>query len=119
LRAARQFISVESLGRQSIRGLSAPLEVFLLTGAASRSDQPALQRRDERSGFVGRDRELGLLDRSLERATEGDGCAVGLCRGGVGKSPALLRVHRALPRRRVRVLEGRALAQPAHAVSNR
>src|SRR5206468_1747036 len=32
LRNARQFVSAESIGRHTVRGLSAPIEVFLLNG---------------------------------------------------------------------------------------
>jgi adenylate cyclase len=111
VRAARQFISVESLGRQPIRGLSTPLEVYILTGLRRGPTSRRFSGQAERSGFVGRERELGLLERSLERASEGDGCAVGLvAEAGVGKSRLSFEFTERCRAQGVPVLEGRALA---------
>ena len=110
LRGARQFVSVEALGSQAIRGLSAPMETYLLTGLRR---GPTSQRFSEesRSGFVGRERELALLDRALERASDGGGCAVGLVAdAGVGKSRLCFEFAQRCRAAGVRVLEGRALA---------
>ncbi|MDP1748728.1 MAG: adenylate/guanylate cyclase domain-containing protein, partial [Reyranella sp.] len=73
LRGARQFVSVESMGQREIRGMSAPLEVFLLTGLRRGPTSQRFSLERERSGFVGRGVELALLERNLERAAEGDG----------------------------------------------
>lgn len=111
LRGARQFVAVESMGSQAIRGLSAPMEVFLLTGLRRGPNSQRFSGEAERSGFVGRERELGLLDRSLERAGDGDGCAVGLvAEAGVGKSRLCFEFVERCRAAGVRVLEGRALA---------
>jgi len=111
LRGARQFISVESMGNQTIRGLTSPMEVFLLTGLRRGPNSRRFSGEAGRSGFVGRERELELLDRSLERAGEGDGCAVGLvAEAGVGKSRLCFEFVERCRGAGVRVLEGRALA---------
>lgn len=111
LRGARQFISVESMGAQTIRGLSAPMEVFLLTGLRRGPTSRRFGSNEDRSGFVGRDRELQLLERGLERASEGDGCAIGLvAEAGVGKSRLCFEFAERCRAAGVRVLEGRALA---------
>ena len=111
LRGARQFISVEPLGPQPIRGLSTPLDVFLLTGLRRGPTSQRFSTEAGRSGFVGRERELGLLERSLERASERDGCAVGLvAEAGVGKSRLCFEFAERCRAAGVRVLEGRALA---------
>ncbi len=111
LRGARQFISVESIGEQSIRGLSAPMEIFLLTGLRRGPTSQRFGSEKSRSAFVGRDRELDLLTRGLERATEGDGCAIGLVgEAGVGKSRLFYEFAERCRAADVRVLEGRALA---------
>ncbi|MDI1285343.1 MAG: adenylate/guanylate cyclase domain-containing protein [Reyranella sp.] len=111
MRGARQFISVESLGLQSVRGLSTPLEVFLLIGLRRGPTSQRFNAEDSRSGFVGRERELNLLERGLERATEGDGCAIGLvAEAGVGKSRLCFEFAQHCRAAGVRVLEGRALA---------
>ena len=111
LRGARQFVSVESLGDREVRGLSAPMEVFLLTGLRRGPTSQRFSLERERSGFVGRDAELALLERNLERATEGDGCAVGVvAEAGVGKSRLAFEFAERCRAKGVRVLEGRALA---------
>lgn len=111
LRGARQFVSVDSLGTQPIRGLSTPIEIFLLTGLRRGPNSQRFSGEVGRSGFVGRDAELLLLERGLERASEGDGCAVGLVAdAGMGKSRLCFEFAEQCRSRGVRVLEGRALA---------
>jgi adenylate cyclase len=111
LRAARQFVSVESIGTQTIRGLSAPMEVFLLTGLRRGAMSQRFSSESTRSDFVGREHEMALLERALERAAEGDGCAVGLVAdAGVGKSRLCFEFAEHSRARGIRVLEGRALA---------
>ncbi|MBS0522612.1 MAG: AAA family ATPase [Proteobacteria bacterium] len=111
LRGARQFVSVEALGSQAIRGLSAPMETYLLTGLRRGPTSQRFSSEETRSGFVGRERELALLDRALERASDGDGCAVGLVAdAGVGKSRLCFEFAQRCRAAGVRVLEGRALA---------
>ncbi len=110
LRAARQFISVESMGTQTIRGLSAPMEVFLLTGLRRGAMSQRFSTESARSGFLGRDREISVLERALERAAEGDGCAVGLVAdAGVGKSRLCFEFAEHCRSQNIRVLEARAL----------
>ena len=111
LRAAQQFISVESIGTQIIRGLSAPMEVFLLTGLRRGVMSQRFSNESTRSGFLGRDREMALLELGLERAAAGDGCAVGLvAEAGVGKSRLCFEFAERCRTRGIRVLEARALA---------
>jgi class 3 adenylate cyclase/tetratricopeptide (TPR) repeat protein len=111
LRGARHLISYQSLGPQAIRGLSAPLEVFLLGALRPGPTSQRFGSEENRSTFVGRERELALLERALERAAEGDGCAVGLvAEAGVGKSRLCFELTQRCRAAGVRVLEGRALA---------
>ena len=111
LRGARQFVSVDPMGDREVRGLSAPMEVFLLTGLRRGPTSQRFSLERERSGFVGREAELALLERNLERATEGDGCAVGVvAEAGVGKSRLAFEFAERCRARGIRVLEGRALA---------
>jgi class 3 adenylate cyclase len=111
LRAARQFVSVESIGIQSIRGLSAPMEVFLLTGLRRGAMSQRFSSETTRSDFVGREREIAALEQALERAAEGDGCAVGLVAdAGMGKSRLCFEFAEHCRARGIPVLEGRALA---------
>jgi adenylate cyclase len=87
------------------------MEVYLLTGLRRGPTSQRFSLERERSGFVGRDAELALLERNLERATEGDGCAVGVvAEAGVGKSRLAFEFAERCRARGIRVLEGRALA---------
>ena len=110
-RAARQFISVQSLGSQPIRGLSTPLEIFQLTGLRRGPTSQRFSDEGTRTSFVGRELELSLLKRSLERVAEGHGCAIGLvAEAGVGKSRLCFEFAERCRTAGVRVLEGRAFA---------
>jgi class 3 adenylate cyclase len=111
LRAARRFVSVDPLGLQNIRGLSTPMEVFLLT----RLEHGAMSRRfsveAKRTAFLGREPEFDILERALARAADGDGCAIGLvAEAGVGKSRICFEFAERCRSRGVRVLETQALA---------
>jgi predicted ATPase/class 3 adenylate cyclase len=87
LRLVEGLIQVNALGPIPIKGMTAPVEVFELTGASTirRRLQAAVARGLSR--FVGRDPEIAILRRTLERARAGHGqvvAAVG--EAGVGKS---------------------------------
>ncbi|MBS0517210.1 MAG: AAA family ATPase [Proteobacteria bacterium] len=111
VRNARQFISIESMGRQTIRGLSTPLEIFQLAGLRRGRASSRFASEARRSRFVGREREIELLQRGLDRAIEGDGCAIGLVgEAGVGKSRLCFEFAERCRIAGVRVLEGRAVA---------
>ena len=111
LGAARQFVSVQSMGAQSIRGLRKPMEVFLLTGLRRGAMSQRFSSESTRSVFLGREQEIQLLDRGLERAAAGSGCAVGLVAdAGVGKSRLCFEFAERCRMRGIRVLEARALA---------
>jgi adenylate cyclase len=111
LRAARHFVTSEATGRHSVRGLSAPLEAFRLTGVRRSRTSERFSREPDRGAFVGREAELALLERGLERAAEGDGCAIGVvAEAGVGKSRLCFEFAERCRARGVPILEGRALA---------
>jgi class 3 adenylate cyclase/tetratricopeptide (TPR) repeat protein len=86
LRLAEGYVWVKSLGPVSIKGLGEPMEVFELTGAASRTRlQVAAGRGLTR--FVGRSTELDQLRVALELAGGAHGQVVALVgEPGVGKS---------------------------------
>ena len=87
------------------------MEVFLLTRLRRGRTSQRFSSEENRSRFVGRDRELALLQSGLERASEGDGCAIGLVAdAGVGKSRLCFEFAERCRAADIRVLEGRALA---------
>jgi class 3 adenylate cyclase/tetratricopeptide (TPR) repeat protein len=111
LRGARKFVSVDPMGLHPIRGLSAPLEVFLLTGLRRGPTSERFANERGLSDFLGRDAELALLERGLERAAEGEGCVVGVVAdAGIGKSRLCFEFAEGCRKQGVRVLEGHALA---------
>lgn len=111
LRNARQFVSVEPLGRHTMRGLRTPLEVFLLTGLQRGPTSTRFANEPDRSDFIGREMEISLLERALERAAEGEGRVVGLvAEAGVGKSRLCFEFAESCRAKGVRVIEGRAVA---------
>jgi class 3 adenylate cyclase/tetratricopeptide (TPR) repeat protein len=111
LRNARQFVRAESLGRHEVRGLSTPLEAFLLTGLQHSPNSMRFANEPDRSDFLGRELEMTLLERALGRAAEGEGCVVGLvAEAGVGKSRLCFEFAAGCRAKGVPVIEGRAVA---------
>jgi class 3 adenylate cyclase/tetratricopeptide (TPR) repeat protein len=84
---AEGFIDVTPLGPTPVKGLEAPIDVFELKAASAvRSRLHAAAARGL-TRFVGRDIEIDLLRRSLERAAAGYGQVVAVVgEPGVGKS---------------------------------
>lgn len=87
LRLVEGLVQVNALGPIPIKGMTAPVEVFELTGASTirRRLQAAATRGLTR--FVGRDTEIEVLRRALEQASAGHGQVVAVVgEAGVGKS---------------------------------
>lgn len=87
LALAEGFVRVKALGRMPMKGVSEPVEVFELTGPgrARMRLHAAVTRGLTR--FVGRDAEMGALNRGLDHARDGHGQVVGFVgEPGVGKS---------------------------------
>lgn len=111
LRNARPFVTARSIGQHSIRGLSSPFEVFLLTGLRRGPTSQRFAGDAGRSSFVGREGEMAALERALERAAAGDGGIVALvAEAGVGKSRLCFEFAERCRTRGIGVAEGRALA---------
>jgi class 3 adenylate cyclase/tetratricopeptide (TPR) repeat protein len=88
-RLIEEHASLEPLGALALRGLSAPVSAFRLTGVAARS---ARGREGRRAGgrFVGREREAATLRALFAEVAEGHGRVAGIVgEPGVGKSRLL------------------------------
>jgi class 3 adenylate cyclase/predicted ATPase len=87
LRLVEGYVQVRELGPMSVKGLSEPIEVYELVGAAAvRSRLQAAAARGL-TRFVGRETELEVLRQTLARAGQGQGQIVALVgEPGVGKS---------------------------------
>jgi class 3 adenylate cyclase/tetratricopeptide (TPR) repeat protein len=87
VRLAEGYVEVKSLGPIPVKGLSAPIEIFELTGAGiarTRLQAAALR---GLTRFVGRDAEVEHLRRVLGQAGAGRGQVVAIVgEAGVGKS---------------------------------
>jgi class 3 adenylate cyclase len=87
LRLAEGFVQVQPIGATPVKGLTAPVEVYELTGASPvRSRLQATASRGL-TKFVGRNAEIGGLFAELEQVRSGHGQVVAIVgEPGVGKS---------------------------------
>ena len=86
-RLAEGFIEARSLGPVPVKGLTAPVEVFELKGAAERPSRFLAAVARGLSHFVGRHAELAALEHALDRAGEGLGQVFAtIGEPGLGKS---------------------------------
>jgi predicted ATPase len=88
LALAGDYVTVKPLGPIQIKGLTEPVDVYELTGAApSRTRLQAAAARRALTRFVGRDVELETLRRAGAKAADGQGQIVAIVgEAGVGKS---------------------------------
>ena len=87
LALAEGFVQVAALGPMAVRGLSAPVDVYELTGVSAVRSRLLATAARGLSRFVGRDAEMDQLRRALEQAREGRGQVAALVgEPGVGKS---------------------------------
>ncbi len=95
---------LEPLGGLELKGKSAPVEAFLVTG--EREPEPEAPR----SPLVGRDFELAVLERTMDGLAEGRGVIVSIMgEPGIGKSRLVAEVVRSY-RDRIRFVEGRSVS---------
>jgi class 3 adenylate cyclase/tetratricopeptide (TPR) repeat protein len=108
-RLIEDHVPFEPYGALEVRGLSAPVTAFRLTGAATAVAGEG-RGRLARSRFVGREREMATLRELLADATQGQGRIAGIVgEPGVGKSRLLLELRRDAGERAT-WLEGRCLS---------
>jgi class 3 adenylate cyclase len=87
LRLAEGFVQVRALGPASVKGLTDPVEVFELVGAASTRTRLQAFAARGLTRFVGRQAELDALRQALERAGTSHGQVVAVIgEPGVGKT---------------------------------
>ncbi len=105
-RLVRDMVDAPSLGPLSIKGLSAPLEVYKLREMGAAGTRPVARGRNQ-SPFVGRHQNLSLLQRVWQSTVQGRGQAVVYSgEAGVGKSRLYQEFADAIPVREGRVLRG-------------
>jgi class 3 adenylate cyclase/tetratricopeptide (TPR) repeat protein len=100
LRLAEGLVQVRPLGPIPVKGMSQPVDIFELTGAAQGRTRLQASAAAGFTRFVGREREMDSLNTALERARTAMGQLVGVVgEPGVGKSRLyyeFVHSHRAL-----------------------
>jgi adenylate cyclase len=109
--AAKQFIEVEPLGPQTIRGIAAPTEIFRLRGLQHAPSSGAFRSGIRLSPLTGRTSEFAALLDELESAIRGEGHVVGVVgEAGIGKSRLCFEFAEYCRGKGTRVFEARVLA---------
>jgi class 3 adenylate cyclase len=87
LHLAEGYVAVKPLGPVTVKGLSEAVEVYELTGAGTARTRLRVSAAHGLTRFVGRDAEIALLRRALEKTARGQGQIVAVVgEPGVGKS---------------------------------
>jgi len=111
LRLAEGFVEVTPLGPVTLKGLSEPVDAFELQAVGSFHTRLDRSRARGLSAFVGRDRDMAVLEAALERARNGSGQVVGVvAEAGIGKSRLCAEFVEGCRARGIPVLEGHGVA---------
>jgi class 3 adenylate cyclase/tetratricopeptide (TPR) repeat protein len=109
--AAKQFVEVEPLGLQTIRGIAAPIEVFELRGLQHAPSSGVFRSGRRLSPLTGRTEQFSALSLELENTMKGDGRVVGVIgEAGIGKSRLCFEFAESCRGKDIRVFEARVLA---------
>jgi adenylate cyclase len=109
--AARQFVEVEPLGLQTIRGIAAPVEMFKLRGLQHAPSSGVFRSGRRLSPLTGRAGQFSALLLELENTIKGDGRVIGVVgEAGIGKSRLCFEFAESCRQKGIRVFEARVLA---------
>jgi len=109
--AAKQFVEVEPLGPQAIRGIASPVEIFKVRGLLHAPSSGVFRSRTRLSPLTGRTSEFAALHEELENTLRGEGHVVGLVgEAGIGKSRLCFEFAESCRGKGIRVFEARVLA---------
>ena len=107
---AKQFIEVEPLGAQILRGIAAPTEVFKVNGLQHAPSSGVFREGRRLSSLIGRADQLSALLFELENTIKGEGRVVGVVgEAGIGKSRLCFEFAESCRARGIRVFEARVL----------
>ena len=109
--AAKQFVEVEPLGPQTVRGIAAPIEVFKVRGLQHAPSSGVFRSGRRLSPLTGRTEQNSALISELEHTINGDGRVVGVVgEAGIGKSRLCYEFAESCRGKDIRVFEARVLA---------
>jgi adenylate cyclase len=109
--AAKQFVEVEPLGPQTIRGIAAPIEILKLRGLQHAPSSGVFRSGRRLSPLTGRTDQFSALSLELENTMKGDGRVVGIVgEAGIGKSRLCFEFAESCRQKDIRVYEARVLA---------
>ena len=109
--AAKQFVEVEPLGLQTIRGIATPIEVFKLRGLQHAPSSGVFRSGRRLSPLTGRTSQFSALSLELENTIKSDGRVVGVVgEAGIGKSRLCFEFAENCRGKGIRVFEARVLA---------
>jgi class 3 adenylate cyclase/tetratricopeptide (TPR) repeat protein len=109
--AAKQFVEVEPLGLQVIRGIATPIELFKLRGLQHAPSSGVFRSGRRLSPLTGRTDQFSALSVELENTIKGDGRVVGVVgEAGIGKSRLCFEFAESCRGKDIRVFEARVLA---------
>ena len=104
-------IQLEPLGQLQIKGKTEPVQAFKILGVGARSSERTVMSGTALSPFVGRRREMAILDDLQKRAAEGKGQVAGIAgEAGTGKSRLLHELRRRVWTKSVADLTGQCLS---------
>ena len=110
-RGAKQFVEVDALGLQTVRGIGSPVEVFKLKGLRNAPASEVFRSGVRLSRLVGREDQLAILERELADTINCNGRVVGVVgEAGIGKSRLCFEFTDNCRRQGIRVVEARVLA---------
>ena len=109
--AAKQFVEVEALGEQAVRGIAVPLELFRLRGLQHAPSSGVFRSGRRLSPLTGRTEQFSALSQELDDTMKGDGRVVGVVgEAGIGKSRLCFEFAENCRGKGIRVFEARVLA---------
>jgi class 3 adenylate cyclase/tetratricopeptide (TPR) repeat protein len=109
--ASKQYVEVEPLGTQTIRGIAAPTEVFKLKGLQHAPSSGVFRSGRRLSPLTGRNDQYSALMLELDHTMNGDGRIVGVVgEAGIGKSRLCFEFAESCRGKDIRVFEAHVLA---------
>jgi class 3 adenylate cyclase/tetratricopeptide (TPR) repeat protein len=109
--AAKQFVEVESLGPQTIRGIATSIEIFKIRGLQHAPSSGVFRGGRRLSPLTGRAGQLSALVLELQNTIRSEGRVVGVVgEAGIGKSRLCFEFAESCRAKGIRVFEARVLA---------